>query len=62
MRDSNYIPLLGGPRERNIEIVSVTPTGDSVSVEIVGDIIRIEAGETLNRLLKKSGLDAVSRT
>lgn len=49
MRDSFYVPLLGGRRDENIEILSADAGGFG-SVKIVGDLVRFEAGPDLKSL------------
>lgn len=50
MRDSVYVPLLGGRRERNIEVLSADTASEFGTVKIVGDLIRFEAGSELKSL------------
>lgn len=50
MRDSFYLPLIGGRRDDNIEIRSVGDIGNLGSIKVVGDALRFEAGSDLKGL------------
>lgn len=47
MRDSFFLPLLGGGRSQNIEILSVTPPDGFGTADIIGDLFRFKAGPVL---------------
>ncbi|WP_424971606.1 hypothetical protein [Dinoroseobacter sp. S76] len=44
MRDSSYLPLLGGGRAPDIEIEAAGKPGDFGTVKIIGDLVKFEAG------------------
>lgn len=50
MRNSLYLPLLGGPRREDIEIIDVSAPDGQASVEVIGDVFRITAGPDLKQL------------
>ena len=50
MRNSLYLPLLGGPRREDIEIIDVSAPDGQASVEVIGDVFRITAGPDLQQL------------
>ncbi|MEM1077029.1 MAG: hypothetical protein AAGI09_00770 [Pseudomonadota bacterium] len=50
MRNSLYLPLLGGPRREDIEIIDVSAPGGQASVEVIGDVFRFTAGPDLKQL------------
>ncbi|WP_424973967.1 hypothetical protein [Dinoroseobacter sp. S124A] len=49
MRNSFYLPLLGGPRREDIEIIDVSVPDGQGSVEIIGDVFRFTAGPELQQ-------------
>lgn len=50
MRNSFYLPLLGGPRREDIEIIDVSVPDGQGSVEIIGDVFRFTAGPDLQQI------------